>query len=62
MDIQIGMPCKYDLICELLGYGVAIFIIFLLFAAGFALVSKPKSKPNKARPDKSSGKFIDMEK
>lgn len=62
MDIQIGMPCKYDLICTLIGYGIAIFIIFLLFAACFALLRKPAAKKQKAHHNKNNDDFTDMKK
>lgn len=52
MDIQIGMPCKYELICTLIGWGIAIFIVLLIIAVCFTLLRKPT--PHKSAPDKPS--------
>lgn len=55
MDIQIGMPCKYELLCTLIGWGITIFIVFLIVAASFAILRKPAShKPTNAKDKKQN--------
>lgn len=57
MDIQIGMPCKYELICTLIGWGIAIFIVLLIIAVCFTLLRQPAlHKPTPHKPSSIKAK------